>query len=130
MSGLYERLEQIGIFFYLSSDYQSIIKGAPSGGVLKFPGGWGIAENFESSSLDFEFFQLRSLWVERKKIIDLKFFQWGNITTDFYPGGRRPLQFSKRGGDVPPIPPQAATERGRPGQSQTKNFEKMHARKK
>ena len=51
-------------------------------------------ENFEppappgkSPPLDFELFQIQVIWVERKKIIDLKFFSKGDIPTDFQPVG-------------------------------------------
>ena len=44
--------------------------------------------------LNFEVFQIQVSWVERKEIIDLKFFQRGNILTDFHPGGGgHPLSF-------------------------------------
>ena len=46
----------------------------------------GGAEHFEPQ-VDFKF---RSLWVERKKIIDLTFFQRVNIPTGVHPGGRSP----------------------------------------
>ena len=48
------------------------------------------AENYESP-LDFELFQIQVVYGFRER--NLKFFQRGEIPTDFHPGGGRPLSF-------------------------------------
>ena len=79
--------------------------GFSGSGALLSPPSW----KKKSPPMILNYFKFRSLWVARKKRIDLRFFQKGNIPTDFHLGGGGwfhgvdvPWVFQR---DVPPNPP-------------------------